>query len=106
MKSSEPKKGLASERTLWLDWLRIIGMLWIILFHFCDYTSVKMGAADLSASWLVLSVCKLGGVSEIAPSFLFPVTCCVKSALSRCDLFPFGWKSCFTAVYLLSSHRR
>lgn len=61
MKSSEPKKGLASERTLWLDWLRIIGMLWIILFHFCDYTSVKMGAADLSASWLVLSVCKLGG---------------------------------------------
>lgn len=45
----------------WIDWLRILCMIWIILFHFCDYTSIRMSDVALSPNWGVLALAKLGG---------------------------------------------
>ena len=59
MSESKQRKFVAREG--WIEWLRILCMVWIILFHFCDYTSVKMAEMDLSPSWIALAFAKLGG---------------------------------------------
>lgn len=44
-----------------ISMLKIIAMIWVILFHFSDHGVVDMITAPLNMSWLVLAFGRLGG---------------------------------------------
>lgn len=59
MNDSKQKKPVVREE--WIEWLRLVSMLWIILFHFSDHGSINMNEAALGGGWIILAFARLGG---------------------------------------------
>ena len=50
-----------SERKSGIDLLKVIMMLWIIMFHMANHSRVDLNVAPISWSWLFEAFCKIGG---------------------------------------------
>lgn len=44
-----------------IELLRIIVMFWIIAFHYADHGVVDMMKEPVTASWIILALCRIGG---------------------------------------------
>lgn len=54
-------KTMNGERQSGIDLLKIIMMIWIIMFHMANHSQVNLANAALSPSWAFEAFCKLGG---------------------------------------------
>lgn len=52
-----------------IELLRIVVMLWIIAFHYVDHGYADMIKEPISVSWIIMALCRIGGVLVIAYSF-------------------------------------
>lgn len=44
-----------------IDLIKIIMMLWIVMFHMANHSMVDLISSPLSASWIFEAFCKIGG---------------------------------------------
>lgn len=44
-----------------IELLRIIAMLWIIMFHYADHGIIDMIKVPISVNWIILAFARLGG---------------------------------------------
>lgn len=50
-----------NKRVPGIDLIKVIMMLWIIMYHMANHSMVDLLSVPISGSWALESLCKMGG---------------------------------------------